>query len=298
MYFQKTTGVLLTIFIFSLITFFYLYFFYFPLREVVRERVITIDTSVYDQLNDSERLASLERKWSPEPLVREENNNFSEGLLTKGGIVRETNKKREKNGVASLLGNVVLEEIAQRKLDNMFEKEYFAHTSPSGVGVDNIAEEVGYDFLLIGDNLAKGNYRDDQEVVEAWMDSEGHRRNILDERYEEIGVAAEKGNYQGREVWIAVQVFSMPTSACPGVDSGLLQRIESKRDEIDSLQVKIEELKEEIDNAKDTRGEEYAKKVEEYNSLIEEYNPLVRSLQSLIEDYNNQIRLKKECIEG
>jgi len=260
--------------------------------------VITIDTSVYDQLNDSERLASLERKWSPEPLVREENNNFSEGLLTKGGIVRETNKKREKNGVASLLGNVVLEEIAQRKLDNMFEKEYFAHTSPSGVGVDNIAEEVGYDFLLIGDNLAKGNYRDDQEVVEAWMDSEGHRRNILDERYEEIGVAAEKGNYQGREVWIAVQVFSMPTSACPGVDSGLLQRIESKRDEIDSLQVKIEELKEEIDNAKDTRGEEYAKKVEEYNSLIEEYNPLVRSLQSLIEDYNNQIRLKKECIEG
>lgn len=260
--------------------------------------MITIDTSVYDQLNDSERLASFERKWSPEPLVREENNNSSAGFLTKGGIVRETNKKREKNGVASLLGNVVLEEIAQRKLDNMFEKEYFAHTSPSGVGVDNIAEEMGYDFLLIGDNLAKGNYRDDEEVVEAWMDSKGHRRNILDERYEEIGVAVEKGSYQGREVWIAVQVFSMPTSACPGVDSELLQRIKGKRNEIDSLQVKIENLKEEIDNAKDTRGEEYAKKVEEYNNLIEEYNPLVRSLQSLIEDYNNQIRLKKECIEG
>ena len=96
----------------------------------------------------------------------------------------------------------------------MFEKEYFEHKSPSGIGASDIAHDVGYEFILVGENIALGNFDGDEALVQAWMDSPGHRANILNKRYTEIGIAAEKGLYQGKMMWLAVQIFARPMSLC------------------------------------------------------------------------------------
>jgi uncharacterized protein YkwD len=92
----------------------------------------------------------------------------------------------------------------------MFENQYFAHESPTGEKVSDLAKKFGYDFLLIGENLAMGNFSSDEDLVLAWMESPGHRENILNEKYQEIGVAVKKGIFEGKEVWIAVQHFGLP----------------------------------------------------------------------------------------
>ena len=64
-----------------------------------------------------------------------------------------------------------------------------------------------------------GNFKNDQDLVSAWLNSPGHRANILNTRFTEIGTAVLKGFYEGREVWMAVQEFGLPLSSCPNPDS-------------------------------------------------------------------------------
>ncbi len=235
------------------------------------------------------------------PLPREKGGVVSvsntSGLLTIKGIIEETNRHREMYDISSLQEDFGLNEIAQIKLTKMFDEQYFAHVSPGGVGVSDIADSVGYAYLLIGDNLARGDYRDDLDVVGAWMDSPGHRRNILEERYERIGVAARKDYYKDREEWIAVQVFAMPSSACPEIDKNLLDKIEEQKRELERIEERRIEIQHEIDTV--PRGsEEHIAKVEEYNSTLMLYNEKVRELDVMINDYNNQIRIREECIKN
>ncbi len=280
--------------IFALAIFPLSFLFLKPLFEGVAGEFMFPRVNTPQEENEEEREEEEEVVFSPGPLVKE--NNSVEGDLTREGVIEETNARREDRDLSALRMNEELNEIAERKLSNMFEKQYFAHISPSGRGVSDISEEVGYDYILIGDNLAKGNYRDDEEVVNAWMNSEGHRKNILEERYEEMGVFTKKGEHEEREVWLAVQVFGMPSSACPEVDESLLERINNKKEEAGEVQNEKENLKEEMDAIEDRTSEEYVKRVEEYNALVKEYNSLVNSLDPLINDYNRQVELRKECI--
>jgi len=122
------------------------------------------------------------------------------------------------------------------QLDDIFEKQYFAHISPEGLGPSDLAEKSGYEYIMIAENLALGNFKDDNTLVNAWMDSPGHRANILNNRYTEIGVAVGKGFFSesnennkeeiATEVWIAVQEFGLPLSSCPKPEESLLNTIE------------------------------------------------------------------------
>ena len=232
--------------------------------------------------------------WSPGPLVKEKDD--LTGFLTRKGIIEETNRQRRNFNEANLSENEKLNQIAEIKLDDMFEKQYFAHISPSGEGVSNIAENTTYEYLLIGDNLALGTYRDDEDVVSAWMNSPGHRANILNGKYMEIGVAAREGEYRDKEVWMAVQVFAMPITACPMIDEGLKAEIDRKNERAERLLDEREVLEREISAIRPRGGEEHVKKVEEYNALGEEYNNLVATLDSLIDRYNKQVEARDECI--
>ncbi len=235
----------------------------------------------------------------PEGLIREdEPENETKGFLTRAGIIEETNNQRAKFNENTLLENEKLNEVAIIKLDDMFEKQYFAHVSPEGEGVGDIAKTINYNFLLIGDNLAMGLYRDDEDVVSAWMNSPGHRTNILNSKYQEIGVAAREGEYNGKTIWMAVQVFAMPTSACPLVDESLIEEMDRRRNELQAFLDRREQLEGEMDRVRPRGGEEHLKMVEEYNSLGVQYNEKVFSLDRLIEDYNKQIKLRDECVSG
>ncbi|MCK9229026.1 MAG: CAP domain-containing protein [Syntrophorhabdaceae bacterium] len=127
--------------------------------------------------------------------------------LTPKKILYYTNLARSEHGLAELRQNIFLDAIAEERAKDMLEKGYFDHISPTGEGASNIAQKAGYRYSRLGENIARGWYLNDKEIVDGWMQSPGHRKNILSPDYAEIGVAVVKGTFEGSEAMIGVQVF-------------------------------------------------------------------------------------------
>jgi hypothetical protein len=236
--------------------------------------------------------------YTPPPLRRETAETRG-AFLTPSGIFLYTNAARENNGLPTLSRNAALDKVAEARLRDMFAKQYFAHYSPDGRGAAEEANVVGYEYLAIGENLALGNFEGDLGVVDAWMGSPGHRANILSGGYTEIGVAAEKGLFEGKSAWLAVQIFGLPRSVCPAPEAGLKDQLDTLQNEVVAKQYAIESLKTELEGQK-PRGreeiQEYNRKVDEYNALVREYNQLVQLTKSLVTQYNGQVETFNACL--
>lgn len=224
-----------------------------------------------------------------------------EVVLTRSGVINWTNAERKQNGLAPLKENQKLNQAAAFKLADMFQNQYFAHESPSGEGVADLAKSARYEFVSVGENLALGNFESDKALVEAWMNSPGHRANILSSSFHEIGVAVGKGMFEGKETWLAVQHFAKPLSACPQPDPNLKIGIESSEKQIDGLSVAANRLRAELENFEPKNRKElieYNQRVGEYNSLAGQINILIESAKLLINTYNSQVRALNSCIAG
>jgi hypothetical protein len=127
-------------------------------------------------------------------------------------VIDLANTNRGKGALAILTPNPILERAAQEKANDMAEKGYFAHTSPEGKTPWYWFKSAGYTFMYAGENLAV-NFTDSNEVDKAWMNSPGHRANILNGKFTEIGVATAEGMYQGRQTTFVVQMFGKPVPA-------------------------------------------------------------------------------------
>lgn len=232
---------------------------------------------------------------TPEPLRAQKED--PQSFLSQEGVVQWTNDQRTRYGFLILKESTKLDESARLKLEDMFEKQYFAHNSPSGIGVGDLAKEVGYEFIAIGENLALGNFENDEALVQAWMDSPGHRENILNTSYREIGVAVGKATFEGKTTWIAIQHFGLPINICPQPSQELELEIKSNEDQIKELQAALLTLKIEIQSTRPKWGMEYNQKVVEYNSLVAQYNGLVDGTKNLVNEYNYQVKIFNECLE-
>ena len=126
-----------------------------------------------------------------------------------GVLVDITNSNRLSQNINPLEFSPILASAAQLKANDMASKSYFAHTSPEGKTPWYWFTEGGYKFLYAGENLAV-NFVDSEDVVRAWMNSEGHRANILNDKFTEIGIAMAPGTYNGRESIYVVQLFGQP----------------------------------------------------------------------------------------
>ena len=207
-----------------------------------------------------------------------------------------TNRERVQNNLQALEKNVALDAVASEKLQDMFLRQYFAHESPDGKGAGDLAKDAGYDFVNIGENLALGDFESDEALVRAWMDSPGHRANILGLRYKEIGIAVARGVFEGRNTWLAVQTFARSISACPALDAGLRASIEEKKKRIDDLSVLAEIKKGELDAIPQSETERYNAKVGEYNAVVVELNALVEEVKVTVEKYNGQVGVFNSCV--
>ncbi len=204
------------------------------------------------------------------------------GTLTRDGVLRETNRHRVQQGLSPLAANNLLNQAAQRKLADMFSRQYFDHVAPDGAGPTQMVEGAGYEYLRIGENLALGNFADDAELVEAWMDSPGHRANILSPGFTELGVAVEQGTIEDNHTWLAVQTFGLPASACPLPNTGLRTSFEQKQAQAQQTSSKLATEQQELEQhagqlqtlAAETERltEQGNAKIEEGNSSIEEGN--------------------------
>jgi uncharacterized YkwD family protein len=106
----------------------------------------------------------------------------------------------------SLKANWQLSRCARYKSQDMINKNYFAHNSPTYGTPFDMMKAFGLSYSAAGENIAKGQ-RTAQEVVTAWMNSSGHRANILSPSYMEIGVGLAKDS-AGRCYW--TQMFIKP----------------------------------------------------------------------------------------
>ena len=217
--------------------------------------------------------------------------------LTRAGILVRTNAERAENGgLPPLAGDTVLDAIAIGRLEDMFAKQYFAHVAPDGGKAETVAKVVGYEFLALGENLALGNYEGDAGVVTAWMESPGHRANILNDGYTELGIAARKGMFEGHNTWIAVQIFARPASDCPAPDKTLKAEIDGEKDALAQMEAELNAKKSEMEAMHPKRGPAYNQKVDEYNALVEQYNALVTEIKSEVAEYNAEVGAFNACV--
>ena len=125
--------------------------------------------------------------------------------LTPSNVIWFTNYERAINKVAPLASSPQLNRSSSDKVADMFAYQYFDHTRPgSPRGFDVFFDKENYDYIKIGENLAMGNFKTSKEVVDAWMKSPEHRRNILDPVYTNIGVSVESGTFAGNQTFIIV----------------------------------------------------------------------------------------------
>ena len=110
-------------------------------------------------------------------------------------VIRLVNSIRQQNGLKPLSANWELSRIARYKSQDMLDKGYFSHTSPTYGSPFQMMTAFGLSYRTAGENIAKG-YASPQAVVNGWMNSSGHRANILNASYQQIGVGyVARGNY-------------------------------------------------------------------------------------------------------
>ncbi|MEC0127643.1 CAP domain-containing protein [Paenibacillus pabuli] len=107
-------------------------------------------------------------------------------------VVKLVNAERAKAGLGALASDALLDKVAVAKAKDMSDNNYFDHQSPTYGSPFDMMKQFGVTYSYAGENIAQGQ-KTPQEVVTAWMNSEGHRANILSKNFTKIGV----GYYNG-----------------------------------------------------------------------------------------------------
>ena len=110
-------------------------------------------------------------------------------------VVRLVNEERAKHGLSPLIQDWQLSRVARYKSEDMRDNSYFSHTSSTYGSPFTMMKNFGISYKTAGENIAKG-YATPAAVVNGWMNSSGHRANILNKSFTHIGVGYVKdGNY-------------------------------------------------------------------------------------------------------
>ena len=268
--------------------------------------------------NIGESYAALQSRvqdYIPLPVVYEEKPNPE-------SIICLTNKARADNGLADLAENRLLNQIAEARARDMLEKQYFAHVSPTGEQASDLAEDVGYDYKIIAENIWRGVFNSRQKIVDKWMQSPGHRDNMLFEDIRETGAAVLQRKIKGKPTCVAVQVFGLPLlpephNICVAPSENLLRDIAVKKAQIAALQNQLDRLKNDLDakQAEIDTDKKYTyddpqkiqnvnEKIYAYNEKSRWYNKIVGDakgktavLSSMIDEYNRAARFYRVCTE-
>ena len=117
----------------------------------------------------------------------------------RAAVICLLNEERTSRGMRRLRANAKLRRAADRHSRAMKARDFFDHTSPSGTTMLGRIKAAGYlrgaDAFRVGENIAWGtqNLATPAEIVESWMESPGHRDNILNRRFRDIGVGLASG---------------------------------------------------------------------------------------------------------
>lgn len=218
---------------------------------------------------------------NPQKEISEEvEENFQGDVLD---ILKLANQAREESGAEPLVYNEKLALSALDKAKHMKENEYFDHVSPQGLQPWYFAQKRGYEYKNFGENLAEGFFTA-ESVHEGWMNSEGHRENILSRKFQEIGVGILDFTENGQKSYLIVQHFGsqfapedlIVKTVCDKKSKENCEEAEEEEEKMDDL---IEEQEDIIKEAKERgvsekeidRLEENLEDLEEADDELEDY---------------------------
>lgn len=142
--------------------------------------------------------------------------------ITPEEIIALTNQEREAAGLNVLTANQLLTQAAIAKGKAILETQAFKHNIDDRK-FSSWIRDTGYNYSYVGENLAI-DFATSQGVIDAWKNSPMHKKNLLSPYYQEIGIAAIDGKFQGQDTTVVVQIFGSPavSSAQPlSANSGL-----------------------------------------------------------------------------
>lgn len=128
--------------------------------------------------------------------------------ITPEKIIELTNEERTESNLDPLSTNQLLTKAAYDKVQSILSANRFQHNIGEKRFSDWI-KETGYKYSYVGENLAI-DFITSEGVLDAWLASPAHKKNILNSYYEEIGVAVAEGNFDGQNTTLVVQIFGTP----------------------------------------------------------------------------------------
>ena len=132
-------------------------------------------------------------------------------------LVTLTNRSRASAGLKALKVDSTLRSVARWRSKDMIVRDYFSHTIPGYGKVWDKLHDVGYCYKVAGENIGWNNYPDDiatAAIHQMFMDSDGHRANILGKGWDVIGIGAYKGP-TGKKMWTVLFADKCGTSSPP-----------------------------------------------------------------------------------
>ena len=139
-------------------------------------------------------------------------------------VIEFTNAERQNAGLGTVTYNYALSQAASAKAADMFSHNYWAHVSPQGTDPWSFVTSSGYQYQHAGENLAR-DFSNSRDIVTAWMASPTHKKNLLDPRYKDIGVAVLDGYLNGVETTLVVQMFGTPQTSVASITSDRIDAI-------------------------------------------------------------------------
>ena len=251
---------------------------------------------------------------------------FKAKTLSAEKIIDLTNEYRVKAGAKPLIKNDILTKAAQTKVDDMFKTQYFEHVSPTGTTPAQLVLKSGYNYKTTGENLALGDFKNEQDLVDAWFGSPGHRENMLNTSFTEIGVASNINDFEGRNTWLSVQEFGTLAPNCTEPNTDLSKNLDRNKIQYQTLNKTLGDLnistQKIIDEANaqiaqgnqiysetksKTKAQPYWDKgktlwsqaqtdLAEAQKLDAELKTLFSTINSQVDTYNKQVSVYKQCI--
>lgn len=128
--------------------------------------------------------------------------------ITPEKIIELTNQERQKAGLSELTANQLLTQAAYEKGKAIIEAGEFSHNIDEQKFSAWI-KDTGYKYSYVGENLAI-DFVTSEGIISAWLNSDAHKKNLLNSYYEEIGLAVIENNFNGQNTILVVQIFGVP----------------------------------------------------------------------------------------
>lgn len=140
--------------------------------------------------------------------------------INRATIISLTNQERTSRGLQPLQENSLLNTSAANKANHMITHDYWAHFAPDGTSPWYFYNQVGYKYAWAGENLAR-DFSTSAGVIAGWMASTGHRDNMLNPNFSDIGIGVQNGTLEGEQTTLVVEHLgkSLGTSAAAGSNS-------------------------------------------------------------------------------